>query len=156
MYKYGGVYADLDVECLSDHTRLTSTLEYVHPISAMKTLELTESSLKKLTPSADRKFPELLLPIMETKDYSFEHNIPNAWMASRPGHPFWMHVINRIMSNDANHYYPEGATGPIVLYKTYKQYMTSYLASSKNEFPPVELVEPGQFCCYLHYKYIKV
>jgi hypothetical protein len=30
----------------------------------------------------------------------FKHNIPNAWMASRPGHPFWLLMLKRIQQAD--------------------------------------------------------
>ena len=31
-----------------------------------------------------------------TEDDNWQHNIPNAWMASSPGHPFWMFCLMEI------------------------------------------------------------
>ena len=31
-----------------------------------------------------------------TEDDTWQHNIPNAWMASSPGHPFWMFCLMEI------------------------------------------------------------
>ena len=31
-----------------------------------------------------------------SNDTAFEHNIPNAWMASTPGHPFWLFCLQEI------------------------------------------------------------
>ena len=58
MHRFGGMYADLDMEALQDMTPLLSGS--------------TEPVLAYLSDT-----------------WSLRHNIPNAWMASPPGHPFW-------------------------------------------------------------------
>lgn len=55
----------------------------------------------------------ILVPLMST-DYKFEHNVPNAWMGSVPGHPFWIHMLEKIKTDlvsnsDAG---AEALTGP--------------------------------------------
>jgi hypothetical protein len=54
-------------------------------------------------------------------DDSFEHGIPNAWMASPPGHPFFKLMLQwtkeKVMSNEDLDQRPEAVTGPIALRK---------------------------------------
>jgi inositol phosphorylceramide mannosyltransferase catalytic subunit len=66
------------------------------------------------------------MPLM-SDDYNFEHNIPNAWFGSVPGHPFWVHLLENMqreartsMSNDNAEV--ESATGPIQLMNSLKSY----------------------------------
>jgi hypothetical protein len=52
-------------------------------------------------------------------DTNFEHAIPNAWMASPPGHPFYHFMLRwatkKITSGDELDSRPEAVTGPIAL-----------------------------------------
>ena len=52
-------------------------------------------------------------------DEGFEHSIPNAWMASPPGHPFYKLMMEwatqKIMSDGKLDSRPEAVTGPIAL-----------------------------------------
>ena len=43
------------------------------------------------------KGESLVLAAM-TDDLTFNHSIPNAWMASAPGHRFWQFCLQHIMS----------------------------------------------------------
>ncbi|KAJ1562432.1 hypothetical protein HK096_009887, partial [Nowakowskiella sp. JEL0078] len=55
---------------------------------------------------------ELALPQLGTH-YDFPHNIPNAWLASRPGHSFWLHVLVLIQQRlEKSSNLVEGLTGP--------------------------------------------
>ena len=58
MHRFGGMYADLDMEALRDMGPLL--------------LGSREPVLAYLSDT-----------------WQLRHNIPNAWMASPPGHPFW-------------------------------------------------------------------
>ncbi|KAL2913919.1 hypothetical protein HK105_206653 [Polyrhizophydium stewartii] len=89
--QFGGVYADLDVECLKPH----------EPIAQLG---------------------GIVMPLM-SYDYNFEHNIPNAWMASAPGHPFWIYLLERMnkMKLEGG---VEAATGPVVLYRALREFET--------------------------------
>lgn len=91
MHHHGGLYADLDMECLKPMDSLMST----HMV---------------------------VLARMGTND-SFSHSVPNAYMASVPGHPFWkfciatslMRWMVQLTLQDGVWYGPESITGPVVL-----------------------------------------
>lgn len=59
-------------------------------------------------------------------DTSFENSIPNAWMASTPGHPFWLLVVESVVkgiadgSSDGQS--PEMVTGPVRLFDMINEY----------------------------------
>ena len=62
--------------------------------------------------------PVLLAEMSE--DGSFLHNIPNAWMASVPGHPFWIFFMELIdyswkVGSRVTREGPEAITGPVML-----------------------------------------
>jgi mannosyltransferase OCH1-like enzyme len=112
MHHFGGVYADLDIECLKPLEELISTSKYVDSENALLTLNwksnnVVEKSL--VTPSSVLAPPEALLPLMSSfetiKTYPADkakraqnHNIPNAFLASRPKHPFWFFLLKQIMA----------------------------------------------------------
>ncbi|MEW5319555.1 MAG: hypothetical protein WDW38_010700 [Sanguina aurantia] len=91
MHHHGGLYADLDMECLKPMDTLMST----HMV---------------------------VLARMGTND-SFSHSVPNAFMASVPGHPFWkfciatslMRWMVQLTLQEGVWYGPESITGPVVL-----------------------------------------
>eukprot|EP00877_Chromochloris_zofingiensis_P006659 jgi/Chrzof1/2246/Cz11g08085.t1 len=83
MYMYGGVYADLDVECLK-------------PMDSLL------------------KGHGAVLAYMGN-DTSWEHSIPNAFMASVPQHPFWLMVLFKVQQLAAKNVQPEHVTGPVAL-----------------------------------------
>ena len=60
MHKHGGMYADLDMEALRD-----------------------------LSPLLKGNTEPVFAALMDDPPNNFRHNIPNAWMASPAGHPFW-------------------------------------------------------------------
>jgi inositol phosphorylceramide mannosyltransferase catalytic subunit len=59
------------------------------------------------------------MPLM-SKDYNFEHNIPNAWFGSVPGHPFWVKLLADIMQYNGEGI--EWVTGPVKLYHSLNDY----------------------------------
>jgi hypothetical protein len=67
MHRFGGVYADLDTWAMR--------------------------SLENLTESMRECRGEEAVVAMMSEDVDFEHNIPNAWMASSPGHQFWPFLV---------------------------------------------------------------
>jgi hypothetical protein len=86
--------------------------------------------------------------------YGYMHNLPNAWMASRPYHPFWIHVLTEIMNKTAkgDTGFIEGTSGPVVVWDSYKEYMKLRMEVSSNKkavdgetLPPVNLVTPGRY-----------
>ncbi len=125
MYKFGGFYADLDVECLSSHTPLALC-------------------------------GSILLPLMGS-DYKYPHNVPNAWMASVPGHPFWIFVLREIVKYWSDKEvqlrpYVEAVAGPCRLFEAaslYAQKFSGILSSM-----PIRYVDEGLIFPYdWHHKY---
>ncbi|KAJ3070824.1 hypothetical protein HK102_006575 [Quaeritorhiza haematococci] len=59
----------------------------------------------------------------------FPHSFPNAWMASRPGHPFWLFCLDYVMSSFADtedpikNRNPEFVAGPVMLHRVYYDYI---------------------------------
>lgn len=96
LYLWGGIYADLDFQCLRKLDLLFDQSTQGQPIvGSMGT------------------------------DYTFEHSIPNAFMMSEAGDPFWLLYLSEIedswsrLKNTANiHAQPELITGPIALRRT--------------------------------------
>ncbi|KAJ3075619.1 hypothetical protein HDU98_007431 [Podochytrium sp. JEL0797] len=94
MHKYGGVYADLDFACY-------------RPLDSLLANH------------------DLVLGSMAVNDETYEgdHSIQNAFMASKPGHSFWMHYANTILNVDSRVTHVEEISGPVAL----KQAVESYL-----------------------------
>ncbi len=89
------VYMDFDTECL-------------HP---------SEHVFDEFTMPRRRPLKTALIGRMDS-DANFEHSIPNAWMASSPGHPFFLvlpaHVDRRVRESTSDDD-PEHLTGPVAL-----------------------------------------
>ncbi|OBT84788.1 hypothetical protein VE02_06921 [Pseudogymnoascus sp. 03VT05] len=77
MYIFGGVYADLDTDCL----RPTSAVFQAFDIP----------NVENTTAGADENHINQVAVFGRMgADEDFAHSIPNAWMASSPGHPFFL------------------------------------------------------------------
>ncbi|KAI8609438.1 nucleotide-diphospho-sugar transferase [Chytriomyces sp. MP71] len=115
MHKYGGVYADLDFECLKPLDGLLKT----HP-----------AVIGSMTTGGD--------------DAMRIHGVPNAWMGSRPGHPLWLRCARRIMRFDSKEKTVEVRTGPVMLYWCLREYRRTIHTSRKNPvfLAPPELIYP--------------
>ncbi len=112
MYLFGGVYADLDMEALQP----------LEPLLAHKRAALAWMG----PPDVQHEYKE--------------HNIPNAWMASEPGHPFWLMVLMRIIQQPKDAL-AEEVTGPVALKQTYLHY---WLPTSPPELvQSLSVIEPG-------------
>ncbi|EXJ64923.1 hypothetical protein A1O7_01262 [Cladophialophora yegresii CBS 114405] len=114
MYMFGGLYADLDVECLRPHDQLfaeynVSTIKHGQP--------------KSQTPNLPKSGRKAFFGRMGT-DPGSSNSIPNAWMASTPGHPFFLIVLESVMKqiSDGDTDSVEGATGPGKLYDMINEY----------------------------------
>lgn len=59
-----------------------------------------------------------------SNDFGFEHNVPNAWFASPPRHPFWLHLLERINATvgHESEYGVEALTGPVQLFHALREY----------------------------------
>ncbi|KAG6031840.1 hypothetical protein E4U41_007413 [Claviceps citrina] len=111
MYIYGGVYADLDTECLQPTENLERTYG---PLFGPST-----------TPR-----PDLAIFGRMGNKPEFDHAIPNAWMAATPGHPLFLSAVRRLIdaynsskSEGTDIGNPEDATGPIALRESITQYV---------------------------------
>lgn len=105
LYTYGGIYADLDFECLKPFDSLLETYKGYDII-----LGQMESSSSA---SADAQWHS-------------SNNIPNAIMISKPGCQFWLQVLLRMMgkkSASEGKGRPEVETGPVVLKEVYSYWL---------------------------------
>jgi mannosyltransferase OCH1-like enzyme len=95
MHHYGGVYFDLDSK-------------------SFKSLDILFNGA-----SVEREKSSLFLARMGS-NVDFSDSLPNAFMASRKGHPFWNCLIGEIVENEYYHFYSrfqqvESRTGPRML-----------------------------------------
>lgn len=125
MLKEGGVYADLDTWIMRKLDTLTNGF----------------------TDCAGQK----AILAMMSNDIYFEHNLPNAWMASSPGHPFWLFLVRIIQeryteilmkeaqgdtSSDVG---VERLTGPVIMKEAYDTWKCVFGEERGN----VEVLDPG-------------
>lgn len=114
MLAFGGIYADLDTECLRP-------LEYLFNGTSADSGRLS-------TDDAHAFFGRM------GTDEGFKHSLPNAWFASQPGHPIWVlpviQLLDRFGKVDHEKWAAEDATGPIALFRTINQYKTQFNGSS--------------------------
>lgn len=83
----------------------------------------------------------VLLPLL-SDEYNLLENIPNAWLASIPKHPFWIHMLNRIMEkNGGLNEDVVGITGPIALYHAVGEFYAKHLSELHEN--PVRFVQEG-------------
>ncbi len=95
LYKYGGIYADMDFECLKPFDNL-----------------LTEYNNY-----------DVIIGSMRANDFQ-EHDIPNAIMISKPKCNFWLVVMHFLILN-INKESVEEQTGPIMLKQAYNYYINN-------------------------------
>jgi hypothetical protein len=97
LHKFGGLYTDLDVFPTKSNTPLFE-------IQDNKSVVLGKIS----------------------GDDAWEHNIPNAWMYSKPRSEFWMLAVNLATERTFSCHGPEVVTGPVLIYDTVKLYAKLY------------------------------
>ncbi|KIV94736.1 hypothetical protein PV10_02474 [Exophiala mesophila] len=117
MYMYGGVYADLDVECIRPIDQMFGTYN-VSTVSHAKPRPLSTHDLQKNGRKA-------FFGRMGT-DNGFDNSIPNAWMASTPGHPFFLVLAESVMRDHNDETKAgqsvEATTGPAKLFYMIEEY----------------------------------
>ncbi len=114
LHRYGGVYADLDFECLRP----------MDPLLAGHAVVLG------LEPDAHRERPQ-------ARERKLNRIVANAWMASVPGHPFWEHVFAKL-AVFCRCPGPLDATGPFFLTRA----IGSYPDPGAIHLVPPELLYP--------------
>ena len=119
MHVFGGVYADLDTECLLPYDSLFEN--YSIPTAAH--LELTDSHKVNVASTE----PERKAFLGKMHNPADPHSgLPNAWMASSPGHPFWILPLESIEENMSKNTMPEFLTGPDALFEVVRTYENKY------------------------------
>ena len=91
LHHFGGVYADIDSECIRCHDSLVADAHLILPLEPRRHLQV---------------------PSVVKADLS--RLVGNAWIASEQGHPFWDLAIHEMVSRQ-NEPDPLVATGPIML-----------------------------------------
>lgn len=124
MFELGGVYADLDFECLKSFDDLVNNPKHTHGL-------IISSEPLAHTVLLDGR-----------REGQGRMALCNAIMASRPGHPFWL----RLMENIFNKFYaspefrdPVSLTGPRMVQLTYT---TSFSNDSSISVLPEEYFYP--------------
>ena len=98
LHRYGGVYADLDYECLRPFYAI---LEGRQLVMGLEPSEHAETAEARASGSSGP--------------------VSNALMASIPGHAFWEHVFRKLM-NDRNGRRPLDVTGSVLLTRAWESY----------------------------------
>lgn len=110
MHLYGGVYADLDFAAL-------------RPFQQMFELDPEANVIlgKDCGEQVDRSRDAQICP-------DYDQSIPNAFLASKPGHPFWNYVIQHVIKElwqdgvNADYRSPQVTTGPRPLFLAIQEY----------------------------------
>jgi len=144
------IYADLDTECLRPYdtmfakynistvSHIEATTAKLKPIeedkSAYKESKTAEEAIEKATdksnllpnkPAYAKDERKVFLGRMGTDD-DFDQSLPNAWMASTPGHPFWVLPLESCADHISSGLSPEGLTGPGALFNGVKEFKDEY------------------------------
>ncbi|CAO3459308.1 glycosyltransferase [Azospirillum largimobile] len=100
--RFGGVYADLDFECLRPIDGLLEDRSFV--------VGMEPEEHGRLAKAAERGLPRILCP---------------SFLASAPNHPFWDHLLARLVEAQ---YCPDvlDATGPFLLTRAHDGYEAGY------------------------------
>lgn len=119
------LYADLDTDCLLPVEQNILSPHNVPTIAHREASEMSEASLPDRADMNRTAF----VGRMGT-DENFAHSIPNAWMVSPPGHPFFHLMLEWARDSiadqtDDNHGTPEAVTGPIALRNGVLEYVKS-------------------------------
>ncbi|KAK9371933.1 nucleotide-diphospho-sugar transferase [Lipomyces chichibuensis] len=128
MYLYGGMYLDLDVECLCPANELFKA----YNVSTALYSSTYDGSYHSSSKAQEER--KAFFGRMGTDD-NFAHSIPNAWMASTPGHPFFLlsleGVIEKLQEGDPEKVKAEALTGPIALRRRINLYHEKYAHSDE-------------------------
>ena len=105
-----------------DNTGLTKS---VLPTKAREEARPKSTATGLDIPSSAEGERKVFLGRMGTDD-DFVHSIPNAWMGSTPGHPFWVLPLESCEQHIGNGAQPEYLTGPPALYDRVRDYRDVY------------------------------
>ncbi|KAL4903927.1 hypothetical protein BDW74DRAFT_155653 [Aspergillus multicolor] len=108
------MYADVDTEAL----RPVDALFAAHEVPLRSHLDTT-------SPGTARVQRAFMGRMAHTLDPEGLGAIPNGWMASPPGHPFWLLPVLYVLENPKGDGSVEGMTGPGILGPLIKQYYST-------------------------------
>ncbi|KAL5611873.1 hypothetical protein BROUX41_000555 [Berkeleyomyces rouxiae] len=118
MYIFGGVYADLDTDCLRSSNVIFENYSTPYDTAAHVTM------------GEDKSANRMAFFGRMGTDKQFEHSIPNAWMASTPGHPFFLLPMESVLARFGHKKQwlalPETVTGPVALRQAILKYRRLY------------------------------
>jgi mannosyltransferase OCH1-like enzyme len=112
---------------------------YMHSYGGIYS-DLDLEPLKDLSPLLRSTKKPIILAFMTKEDHP--HGIPNAWMASVPGHPFWMGVMTEIVKRASLNSPVETITGPVMLTHFARSWFESCKTKDR-EWEPQNGVEAG-------------
>lgn len=102
--KYGGLYVDIDFECLKPHHKLLALNNFILGFE-----------------------PSNHFKIANEKNNLSRTIACNAWMASVPNHPFWMHFLNHLSEVKSKYTDVLDLTGPFALTRAISSYGSNKL-----------------------------
>jgi len=121
MYHYGGLYVDLDFECLRPVDQLLEEHRLIFGLE-----------------------PDAHVDLPQVKFRNFKQIVCPSFIASEPAHPFWSYFFQYLV---LNYYLPDplDATGPFALTRAYNEYS----APSEIKLLPAKLLYPAtKFDCW--------
>ncbi|KAJ3070825.1 hypothetical protein HK102_006576, partial [Quaeritorhiza haematococci] len=149
LHRYGGVYMDLDVESTAPMDQMFENVESMMRFTIFSeenpwAADVKEKLQKRAPEGGAKNTFACAKEWVKTKDMGvvlaslgprnaiqkWPHSVPNAWMASRPGHPFWLYCLNAITnsfmdpSDPVERRKPEFVAGPVMLHRVYFDYIT--------------------------------
>ncbi|KAL5002863.1 nucleotide-diphospho-sugar transferase [Aspergillus recurvatus] len=116
MYLFGGMYADVDTEAL----RPVDALFAAHEVRLERHLDMLSAA--DSMSGVQRAFMGRMAHTLDPEGLGA---VPNGWMASSPGHPFWLLPVLYVVENPKGDGSVEGMTGPGILGPLITQYFSS-------------------------------
>ncbi|UZJ55664.1 hypothetical protein CBS101457_004984 [Exobasidium rhododendri] len=115
MNAFGGVYFDFDIECIRPFDELFEKKQDAEQVAKEVGGNHMEAYFGQMG-----------------DDVNFEHSIPNDWMASSTGHPFFLLPLNYIVQvREHATMIPEAETGPIALRAQILKYKQGFEAKQE-------------------------
>ncbi|KAJ3023134.1 UNVERIFIED_CONTAM: hypothetical protein HDU68_008759 [Siphonaria sp. JEL0065] len=132
MHKFGGVYVDLD----------SVAYKSIDPLLSSHSIVLARMWVPP-TPADINNSPG-------PWEWEQTNQIPNAWMASVPGHPFWMHYAQNVMDRQMLETKVETYAGPVMLWKSLNEYFGEEVVKTAGRLGLLKrkelyIADPGSF-----------
>ena len=122
LYKYGGFFIDLDIECLAPLDRFAQMGGAIIPRMSYNT--------------------STAIPF-------WEHNFPNSLLGSIPRHVFWMDAMQLIANSTKQGV--ERVTGSIFLYDLIHRFKKIEFETADRDLPHLHIMDPGMIVCFMYW-----